>query len=100
MDLTIEGKAYINGSFEKCCIGINKGKICKIKKILKISIVNINSASIKELQQLKGVGPKLAKRIFEYRLLNGPFKNIVDLKNVKGIGDKFIEKNKKYIIVE
>ena len=35
MDLTIEGKAYINGSFETCCIGVNQGKICAIKKILK-----------------------------------------------------------------
>jgi len=35
MDLTIEGKAYINGSFEQCCIGINKGKIASIKKTLK-----------------------------------------------------------------
>jgi len=35
MDLTIEGKAYINGSFEKCCIGIDQGRISSIKKILK-----------------------------------------------------------------
>ena len=35
MDLTIEGKAYIKGSFEKCCIGIKQGKIVAIKKILK-----------------------------------------------------------------
>ena len=35
MDLVIEGKAYINGSFENCCIGISNGKICEIKKILK-----------------------------------------------------------------
>jgi len=35
MDLTIEGKAYINGTFETCCIGVNQGKICAIKKILK-----------------------------------------------------------------
>lgn len=35
MDRTIEGKAYINGSFEDCCIGIKDGKINKIKKILK-----------------------------------------------------------------
>lgn len=35
MDRTIEGKAYINGAFEKCCIGIKQGKISKIKKILK-----------------------------------------------------------------
>jgi dihydroorotase len=35
MDLTLEGKAYINGAFEQCCIGIDNGKIKEIKKILK-----------------------------------------------------------------
>ena len=35
MDLTIEGKAYINGKLDNCCIGIKDGKITKIKKILK-----------------------------------------------------------------
>ena len=35
MDLTIEGKAYINGAFEQCCIGITDGRISDIKKILK-----------------------------------------------------------------
>ena len=35
MDLTIEGKTYINGSFEKCCIGVDLGRISSIKKILK-----------------------------------------------------------------
>ena len=35
MDLTIEGKAYVNGSFEDCCIGVSKGKIVAVKKILK-----------------------------------------------------------------
>jgi dihydroorotase len=35
MDLVIEGKAYIKGSFENCCIGISEGKICEIKKIIK-----------------------------------------------------------------
>jgi dihydroorotase len=35
MDLTIEGNAYINGSFEPCCIGVDQGKISSIKKILK-----------------------------------------------------------------
>ena len=35
MNLTIEGKAYINGTFEQCCIGITDGKISGIKKILK-----------------------------------------------------------------
>jgi len=35
MDLTVEGKAYINGSFQDCCLGITNGKISAIKKILK-----------------------------------------------------------------
>ncbi len=35
MDLTVEGKAYIDGSFQDCCLGITDGKITAIKKILK-----------------------------------------------------------------
>jgi len=35
MDLSVEGKAYINGTFEDCCIGIDNGKIVAVKKILK-----------------------------------------------------------------
>jgi dihydroorotase len=34
MDLVIEGKAFVNNSFEQCCIGIENGKIVEIKKIL------------------------------------------------------------------
>jgi dihydroorotase len=34
MDLVIEGKAFINNAFERCCIGIENGKIIEIKKIL------------------------------------------------------------------
>ncbi|MBN2066094.1 MAG: dihydroorotase [Candidatus Thermoplasmatota archaeon] len=35
MDMILEGKAFVNGSFEHCCIGISNGKILSIKKILK-----------------------------------------------------------------
>jgi len=35
MDLSIEGKFFLKGNFENCCIGIKEGKIVKIKKILK-----------------------------------------------------------------
>ncbi len=35
MDLTAEGKVYINGVFQNCCIGIKDGKIYAVKKILK-----------------------------------------------------------------
>jgi len=35
MDLIVEGKAYINGIFQNCCIGVKDGKISAVKKILK-----------------------------------------------------------------
>jgi len=35
MDLTVEGKVYLDGNLINCCIGIKDGKISKIKKILK-----------------------------------------------------------------
>ncbi len=37
MDLTVEGKVFVNGSFENACIGIKDGKIESVKKILKSS---------------------------------------------------------------
>ena len=62
--------------------------------------VNINHASEQELaENLKGVGPKKAKAIIEYREINGPFYTAEELINVKGIGPKTLEKNKENITV-
>jgi len=59
-----------------------------VKKNIMLVSININTANQKHLQQLKGVGPALAKRIIEYREAKGPFKKAKDLLNVKGIGQK------------
>ena len=48
--------------------------------------VNINTASVEELDVLPGVGPTIAQRIVDYRTENGPFRSIEDLMQVKGIG--------------
>lgn len=50
--------------------------------------VNINTAELRELDNLPGIGPSMAKRIIDYRKQNGPFQSLVELKKVKGIGDK------------
>ena len=56
--------------------------------------VNVNRASIEELQTIRGVGPALAERIVNYRESNGKFKSLEDLKEIRGIGDLKLEKIK------
>ncbi|MBN2244541.1 MAG: helix-hairpin-helix domain-containing protein [Candidatus Aminicenantes bacterium] len=62
--------------------------------------VNINKATVEEITQLKGVGPKYAERIVQYRTDNGPFKTPQDITKVPGIGQKIFEQNKENLITE
>ncbi len=48
--------------------------------------VNINTADAKKLQELPGIGPKLAGEIITYRESRGGFKSVDELQRVKGIG--------------
>ena len=49
-------------------------------------IVDLNSASLSDLDSLPGVGPSTAQAIIDYRNANGPYVSIDDLLNVRGIG--------------
>ena len=62
-------------------------------------IININSASLSDLQKINGVGAVKAQSIIDYREKNGGFKSIEDIKNVDGIGDKTFEKIKDKISI-
>ena len=62
--------------------------------------ININTASLEELQELPRIGAAMAKRIIDYRLANGRFQTAEDLMNVKGIGSKTFLKLKDLISVK
>ena len=49
-------------------------------------IVDINSATLSDLDALPGVGPSTAQAIIDYRIANGPYASVDDLLNVRGIG--------------
>ena len=62
--------------------------------------VNINKASLEELQTVSGIGAKRAQDIIDYRESHGSFQSVDDLKNVSGIGGKTLEKLKDYVSVD
>jgi competence protein ComEA len=64
-----------------------------------VMATNINTASVKELDALPGIGAKTAALIVEYRQKNGPFKKIEELMNVRGVGEKSFLKLKAQLTV-
>jgi len=70
-----------------------------IKKVIPRGPININRASAKEFDSLVGIGPVIARRIVEYRRVNGPFMAIEDLEKVSGIGSAKFEELKSKISV-
>jgi competence protein ComEA len=53
--------------------------------------VNINTASVDELDELPEVGPATAETIIEYRRNNGMFRSVEELEEIPGIGPETIE---------
>ncbi len=49
--------------------------------------MNINTASLDELDELPGIGPVLAQAILDWRTQNGSFTAVEQLTEVSGIGD-------------
>ncbi len=53
--------------------------------------VNINTATLEELEALPSIGEVIAQRIIAYREQNGPFRSVDDLIHVQGISDQTID---------
>ncbi len=58
---------------------------------IKAEPVDINTASVAELDQLSGIGPTLAQRIVDYRNAHGPFVTVDALANVQGISARMVD---------
>ena len=58
----------------------------RVSKTVHSGPINVNRATAAQLDSLDGIGPVIAKRIIEYRKVNGPFATIEDLQKVSGIG--------------
>ena len=58
----------------------------RVSKKVASGPININRATLRQLDALDGIGPVIAGRIIEYRKKNGSFLTIDDLQKVSGIG--------------
>ncbi|WP_025620609.1 ComEA family DNA-binding protein [Salinispora cortesiana] len=61
--------------------------------------VNLNTATLAQLDTLPGVGPVLAQRILDHRQEHGGFRSVSDLRQVGGIGDTRYEQLKDLVTV-
>ena len=81
--------------------GTGSGAAADYKKIMEArSAVNINTADVSKIEELPGVGPKLAKEIVDYRAEHGFFLLKEDLMKVKGIGQNKFNGIKDFIVLE
>ncbi len=61
--------------------------------------INLNSATVEQLQSLPGIGPATAKAIVEYRTKAGKFNRVEEIINVKGIGEKKFQRIKDRLVL-
>jgi competence ComEA-like helix-hairpin-helix protein len=61
--------------------------------------VNINTATIAQLETLPGIGPNTAKSIVDFRNRSGPFQRVEDLLAIKRISKSKLEKLRPYVTI-
>lgn len=75
------------------------GQVVQPKGINSDGRININTASMEELDKLPGIGPQYAQRIIDYREKEGSFQKIEDIMKVEGIKTGVFNKIKEKITV-
>jgi len=54
-------------------------------------LIDLNTASVEDLESLPGIGPVLAQRIVQYREEHGPYRSVDDLAHVRGISPRMVD---------
>jgi competence protein ComEA len=93
------GEAGINSLAVSPVKTITSGSSIGIDNQLDGSKINLNTATIDQLDALPGVGQVTAQRIIDYRTQHGAFKSVSELQEVEGIGPKKFDQLKPHIIV-
>ena len=73
--------------------------LAQSKKTPPAKPIDLNAATIKELEELPGVGPVTAQRIIEARQKSGRFRRVEDLLAIRGISTKRLEALRPYVTV-
>ena len=70
------------------------------KKAPPASPLDLNAATVEQLEQLPGIGPATAEAIVRFREKSGPFRRVEDLLAVRGITKRKLEKLRAYVTVQ
>lgn len=62
--------------------------------------VDLNRAARTELEQVPGIGPKMAQAIDDHRREKGPFRSVNQLRDVNGVGPVTFDKVRLYLRVD
>jgi len=96
--ITVPRKGGAYGGWRKWTPGAAPPiQVATKRKGPKTGPVNVNTATVKELTKLPGIGPKIAARIAAYREEKGAFRRVEDLIKVKGIGKRKLERMRPFV---
>ena len=65
-----------------------------VEEVVKVELVNVNTANAEQLATLPGIGESRALRIINYREQNGKIKSLEEMNEIKGFGERSIAKLK------
>ena len=82
-----------------CCISFASlgGRGALAQKTPPAAPVDLNTATVGQLQQLPGVGPAMANAIVQFRKKSGPFERLEDLLAIRGITSRKLERLRPYL---